>query len=185
MFKYSSVLNTKALLPLWLGIIVVILFDMIIRLTNLPTYETATWQSNNIAVGKKRYLSGNQAKAIISGINNFEKNALAVNNKDQNTLQTNELNQQGDLNQLYAGNFRYRVIGIFKEKAFFAVIQQHNLKTKERKLIQVGISESINNYQVIKIMANKVLLTSTDNRQVNLFLYKNNTKKTKNTINSK
>jgi len=174
-------LNFTVLYPVLVGLFMLIVFDISTRLINTETAKPLIWKSDNdnTQINEKLRFNQEQADAINHALNNYEQETLATTNTNTNGQAISEaekLAQQGNLNQLYAGDFRYRLVGVFKEKISFAIIQQYNVKTKVQQLIKLKQTEHINNYQISTILANSVLLKSSNKRQIKLFLYKTKTK---------
>jgi len=163
----------KQFMPLWLIITLLILLDISTRLTSYETEQNDTWKIASASKNVGFYLDQAQGKLIKSSIDAYQAAELETKSKANIGMsEADQLAQQGDLSQLYAGNIRYRLVGIFDKSGRFAVIQQLNIAENENKLIKVAMTESLQGYQVTEILSNKVILRSNDNRQVSLFLYK-------------
>ncbi|WP_448246068.1 hypothetical protein [Thalassotalea agariperforans] len=172
--NYTNTLNSKVLYPLLVCIVILILFDITTRLSIGEANEQTSWESDNIKPPDYLKVSPQQAKKIITIINNYEQAEIINANKVKGMSEAEKLAQQGDLDKIYVGDMRYLLVGIFKEAQAFAVVQQQNVKTRENKLIQITISDKLDIYQVNEILANKVILQSDDGRRIDLFLYKTN-----------
>ena len=161
----------KILIPCWLVLLIVIFFDISTRLTNIEIKQSLPWQVADQAKSGAFSLNQEQAKAIAEAINNYEVSSEIETAVDNTMSEAEQRAQQGDLNQLFSGNKRYRLIGIFDNNERFAVIKQLDVTVNTEKLIKVTIADSLQDYKVTKILANKVILNSGDKREITLFLY--------------
>ncbi|PCH94198.1 MAG: hypothetical protein COB83_12250 [Gammaproteobacteria bacterium] len=169
----------KVFLPLWAVLIIFVLVDVSVRLTNYEIKNKDNWKITSVDESADLKLSQEQAKTIIKNINNFEVTTEPSTESDEDRAMSaaEQLTQQGDLSQLYAGNIQYRLVGIFDKNGRFAVIQQFDTTVNEKKLIRVSALDSLQNYKITKILADKVILNSDDDRQISLHLYKKLDKK--------
>ncbi|MBL0710077.1 MAG: hypothetical protein JJV99_03520 [Colwellia sp.] len=171
----SRIINSvtqKEFIPLWFILVVLVFIDISTRLTEFKTKKNTHWALAEATENAGLILNKEQADSIISAIDNYqitpEKEAGNINN----TMSAAEQQaQQGSLSELFSGTIRYRLVGIFDKNERFSVIQQYDISTNEQKLIKLSVLEHLKNYQITKILANKVTLTSTDNRQISLYLY--------------
>lgn len=166
--KYTQ----KVYLPCWGGLIVIIFLDISTRLTYMETKQNLPWKVASEAKNEMLTLSQAQAEEIATAISHFEISS-EVESKVNNTMsEAEQLAQQGDLQQLFAGDKRYRLVGIFDKSERFAVIQQLDTTLNKQELIKVTAAERLQGYEITKIFANKATLTSDDKREITLFLYK-------------
>jgi len=163
----------KFFFPLWGILVVFILLDITTRLINYETKDNTHWQLKSISKETILTLQAEQAERLIKMINNYQTTPEIHTHTHQTMSEADQLAQQGSLNQLYAGNIRYRLVGIFDKNEHFAVIQQLDVSTNEQSLVKVNVLERLKNYKITKIFPNKVTLESDNNGQVTLFLYKN------------
>jgi len=170
----------KVFLPLWAVLILFVFFDISTRLTQFETKKSSNWKIESVSTDNALILSQEQANSIIADINNFQvtPETEVETNVNKATSEAEQLAQQGSLGELFAGNIRYRLVGIFDKGERFAVIQQHDISNNEQKLIKLSVLEHLKNYQITKVLANKITLISNDNRQISLYLYKQLDKQT-------
>ena len=173
---FSRIINSvtqKEIFPLWLMLAVLVFIDISTRLTEFETKKNTNWKLAEATENAGLILNKEQADSIISEINSYQvtpehEKGANINNT---MSETEQLAQQGSLSELFSGTIRYRLVGIFDKNERFTVIQQYDISTNEQKLIKLSVLEHLKNYQITKILANKVTLTSTDNRQISLYLY--------------
>jgi hypothetical protein len=163
----------KFFFPVWGILAVFILLDITTRLINYETKDNSQWKLQSISKDTILTLQAEQAESIIKMINNYQTTPEIQTHTNQTMSEAEQLAQQGSLNQLYAGNIRYRLVGIFDKNEPFAVIQQLDVSTNEQSLVKVKVLERLKNYKITKIFPDKVTLESDNNGQVTLFLYKN------------
>jgi len=169
----NSILNSftqKVFLPLWAVLIFFIFVDISTRLTQFETKKNSNWKMETVSENAALLLSKEQANKIIADINDFQVDPEDELGADIMS-EAEQLAQQGSLSELFSGSIRYRLVGIFDKGERFAVIQQHDTANNEQELIKLSVLESLKNYKITKILANKVTLTSNDNRQISLYLY--------------
>ncbi len=167
-----QILTSKAHLPLLLALTIFMVVDVITRINMTIMPQSKPWRDENTTKVMIEKITATQTAMISDAINHYkiEKNSDIA--RVATLLSTAEQNaQQGDLEQLFSGDMRYRLMGVFKEKHAFAAIQQKNLLSEEEKTIKVTLSSSLNNYQVDDISANKVTFSSQQGLQVALYLY--------------
>lgn len=162
----------RIFLPCWLILFVIIFLDITTRLTNTNVKPSSPWQAASAADNAVFTLEQAQAEQITNAINNYEVSSAPQTSENSVMSEAEQLAQQGDLSELFSGNTRYRLAGIFEKQQRFAVIEQFDVSANESKLIKVSVTDSLQGYEVANIFANKVTLNSSDNRQINLFLYK-------------
>ena len=168
----SIIASQKKLIPVWLGIVVLIVFDISTRLTKSELKETQFWELEKADEEFSIEASKNEIDEIIAALNAYQvEDGNTPLDSDIMSEQDQE-SQSGNLNQLWAGTNRYRLVGIFNKLKRFAVLQEKSTSTDEQKILKVGIGDSIQNYKVMDINANKVLITGSNNRSITLFLYK-------------
>jgi hypothetical protein len=165
-------LTSKVHLPLWTGLVILIAIDLITRINVTPVKQNKLWQDEKAAKVIAEYISEAEATKIGFAINNYAVQSNLDEVPGDNYLSVKEQNaQQGDMHELFSGEMRYRLMGIFKKRTAFAVIEQENLLTNEQQIIKLTLSSSLNNYQVNDILANKVIFSSQEDHQVSLYLY--------------
>jgi hypothetical protein len=165
-------LTSKVHLPLWTGLLILIAVDLITRINVTPVQQNKPWEDEKATRVIADYISEAEATKISFAINNYEVQSSLDEVPGDNYPSVTEQNaQQGDMHELFSGEMRYRLMGIFKKSTAFAVIEQENLLTNEQKIIKITLSSSLNNYQVNDISANKVIFSSQEGRQVSLYLY--------------
>jgi hypothetical protein len=165
----------KELLPVWLFIFVLIISDLLVRFSTVDVELNAQWQKAQDNSEASPVLSKNHYDEIIKQLTLFSgpEKPPKANNIEQGMSDAEQLAQQGDLNELYAKNFRYRLMGIIEQNYRFAVILQENLLTKKQEVIKVKELESLMIYNIKKIFDDKVTIVGND-KEINLFLYKTN-----------
>jgi len=178
LFNFFNSLTQKIFLPLWGILTAFILVDITTRLTNYETSDNSRWKIESASENNGLMLNQEQELLIINAINNYEITTVVDNASTNDRMSSAEqLAQHGDLSQLYAGKIRYRLVGIFDKKERFAVIEQMDTSVNEKKLIRISTLANIQNYKITKIAANKVLLISTDHREISLYLYQKSDEK--------
>jgi len=173
---FSRIINSvtqKEIFPLWLMLAVLVFIDISTRLTEFETKKNTHWALAEATEKTGLILNKEQADSITSAIDSYQvtpehEKGANINNT---MSEAEQLAQQGSLSELFSGTIRYRLVGIFDKNERFSVIQQYDISTNEQKLIKLSVLEHLKNYQITKILANKVTLTSTDNRQISLYLY--------------
>ncbi|MFT5813786.1 MAG: hypothetical protein ACI9VT_001544 [Psychroserpens sp.] len=163
----------KFFFPLWGLLVVFILLDITTRLINYETKDNSQWKLKSISKETILTLQAEQVASIIKMLNNYQTTPEIHTHTHQTMSEAEQLAQQGSLNQLYAGNIRYRLVGIFDKNEPFAVIQQLDVLTNEQNLVKVNVLERLKNYKVTKIFPDNVTLKSDNNGKITLFLYKN------------
>ncbi|MFT5812278.1 MAG: hypothetical protein ACI9VT_000012 [Psychroserpens sp.] len=163
--------TAKALLPLWAILVLLALLDITTRLQVAPSASQKAWQLSDSQITKGVQITAGRAMAINLAIDKYEQaSALAPTQYQMSNAE--QLAQEGDLEQLYSGDMRYRLVGIFKQQSAFAVIEQEHLRTNEKENNKVTLQSTLNDYQVNEILSNKIVLMSKEKRQVTLYLYK-------------
>jgi hypothetical protein len=162
----------KFFFPLWGILVISITLDITTRLINYETQDNSQWKLQSINKAPILTLQAEQAESIIKLLNNYQTAPEIQTNTNQTMSEAEQLAQQGSLNQLYAGNIRYRLVGIFDKNEPFAVIQQLDVLKNEQSLVKVKVLERLKNYKITKIFPDKVTLESDNDSQVTLFLYK-------------
>lgn len=164
----------KVFFPVWVLLVFFILLDITTRLTNYEIKSSNNWKITSFDENAGLKLNQAQADIIIKNINNYQKTSKNETETSVNKTMSaaEQLAQQGRLSQLYSGDMRYRLVGIFNKSERFAVIQQLDTSMDKQKLLKVNVLENLQNYKITKILANKVILNSNDNRQISLYLYK-------------
>lgn len=165
----------KALLPIWALLLLFALLDSSMRLNTADINNLEHWQAKVPAVAAMQMLSQEQAEQITSGINKYEveaQSAAIPAEKNTGMSDAEKAAQQGKLNQLYAGDLRFRLMGVFAQNGHFAVLLRKDLSGDTQQLLKVQAGELLENYKISKILANKVLLEADDGRQISLTLFK-------------
>jgi hypothetical protein len=171
---FLSNVTRKELLPVWLCIFVLIIADLLVRFSTVDVELNTQWQKAQDNSEASPVLSENHYDEIIKRLTLFSgPEKPPKDNIEQGMSDAEQLAQQGDLNELYAKNFRYRLMGIIEQNYRFAVILQENLLTKKQDVIKVKEQESLMIYSIKKILDDKVTIAGND-KEINLFLYKTN-----------
>lgn len=162
--------NQKILYPLWFCLIVIIIVDIMTRFVVTSNNDKDLWGNDSPPFIIPEGLNSQVANKIIQAINDYETD-VQIPIVTKGMSESERLAQEGNLNQVYTSDMRYRLIGVIKEKKAFAIVQQQNIKTKENTLIQISLFESLSHYKVTNILANKITLQGNDKREIHLFLY--------------
>lgn len=170
-----SAFTQKALLPIWALLIFLALLDINTRLISAPIEAGNHWQTATLQQSRVQRLKQVQAKQIISNINDYESEPeiVATAQTEQTLSEAEQAAQLGDLNQLYAGNIRFRLMGIFANNGHFAVLLRKNFSENTQETVKVQVGESLKSYKLSTILANKLLLEAADGRQISLNLFNN------------
>jgi len=172
---FARIINSvtqKEFFPLWAVLILFVLFDINTRLTQYETKKNSNWQIETLNKSAGLLLSKEQADSITTDIDNFQVTPEPETNTNKAMSEAEQLAQRGEVGELFSGNIRYRLAGIFDKDERFAVIQQYNVSTNDKELIKGSVFEHLKNYEITEVLANKITLTSNDNRQISLYLYK-------------
>ena len=166
----------KALLPIWGLLIASSLLDVSARLSTQEVSTGGLRQTDLLQQTHVQKLSQPQAKQISSTITHFEAEPALIEavETQQNMSEAEQLAQQGKLNQLYAGDLRFRLIGIFAKNGYFAVLSRKDIATDSQALIKVQVDEQLGNYKIGRILANQLQLEADDGRKISLHLFKKN-----------
>lgn len=167
-------ITKKELLPIWIILCVIILVDMFSRFTPADIAADNEWNSKVNNSQSNIGLSQQHAEHITAIISAFEASTgLAGGNSSEIGImsQAAQLAQEGDLNEFFSGNLRYRLVGIFNQNRRFAIVSQENLLNNEQVLLNVEVLDEVNKYQIKHILSDKVIFTRND-KQISLFLYR-------------
>lgn len=75
-------------------------------------------------------------------------------------------NQSGQLENFYTKDYKYTVVGLFEEQAWFAVLEEEHVVTGAKKELRVDIGGMLPPYQISRITSASVELISTINKNV-------------------
>ncbi|MGI2224813.1 hypothetical protein [Shewanella frigidimarina] len=81
-----------------------------------------------------------------------------------------QLLQQGELTKLFIGEHQYRLLGIFSDKQFYAVLIKTELTTHKTEEIKVTLSQKVQQYSIEAITSNHVELVDGE-RRIKLFMF--------------
>ncbi|GAB3037608.1 hypothetical protein [Bowmanella dokdonensis] len=79
--------------------------------------------------------------------------------------------QQGELSSLFAGNQRYRLAGIVREKQHYALILAVSQDLQSARPIKLTVGEILSGYQLVELDSTNIKLVAGDGRTVNLKLF--------------
>lgn len=164
----------KQYVPVWLFLLILIMIDLNARFNIQPASAQNNWQLNEQLITPRVHLQQQDSDLILAALNPFEQdqvNDISVSTSLAAMSLAQQAQQQGLLSQLYVGNLRYRLVGVFTDHAGFAVLQQTNITNAEKTLVKVKAGDMLNQYQVNNILSNQVTITS-DTRNISLDLYK-------------
>lgn len=164
-------MTQKKLIVVWFILALFIIIDFTSRLTDYDSVSKANISLEKIEQNSILMLEQKEAESIIAALNRYQVQNESKLKSHEIMSEAEQNAQRGNLNQLYAGNIQFRLIGVFDKSELFAVIQQKDVSLNEYELIKIGPSEKLKNYQVVKIYPDKITLLSDDNRQITLFLY--------------
>jgi len=165
-------LSKKELLPLLLILFIAILFDITSRFNGGEANNGSIWKSENGIVSNTISLNQSNADALLNLLNRYE-TSEELTNKKNGMSEADQLAQQGDLNELFSKDMRYRLMGIFNHNDRFAVISKQNTENNKQELIRVRVKDNLEDYQVADILADRIII-SHGIKEANLFLYKTN-----------
>ena len=173
--NYLDCFTNKQFLPIWLLCIILVIIDASSRLNFAAGEQDNNWQIAQSEMSTKAFLLQQDLDKILAGLADYDIETKA-DSKTANTSQgmsaEEQAKQQGQLEQLYIGNLRYRLVGIFADSKIFAILKQKNINTNEESLVKVAVNDKLQRYKVTKILVNQVLLTSDSNQNITLDLYK-------------
>ncbi|MFT5814426.1 MAG: hypothetical protein ACI9VT_002187 [Psychroserpens sp.] len=164
-------ITQKKLILLWIILASFVMIDITTRLTDNDSIKTAKVKIEKVENNSALMLEPEDAEVIIANINQYQIQTESDISNNEIMAEAEQNAQNGDLSQLYAGNFRFRLVGVFDKSELFAVIQQMDVTVNEQKLTRISTFERLQNYKVVKINSDKISLLSDDNRQITLFLY--------------
>jgi len=165
----------KQFLPIWLLLIVVMIIDVTTRLNTAQVNSAKNWEISENIITTRAHLSPQDTNDILAAFAGYDvdvKDETSSAMKMDGMSAEAQAEQQGRLAQLYVGNLRYRLMGVFADKVSFAILQQKDIVSGEQILVKVKTSDTLRHYQVEKILANQVIITSTTNKKISLDLYK-------------
>ena len=109
-------LSQKVFFPLWVVLIIFSLVDITTRLTDYEIKNNDNWQMAELDEESTFALNEEQAKRIITAIDAFQVPTETASSASEGMSAAEQLAQQGDLGQLFAGDIRYRLVGVFDKK---------------------------------------------------------------------
>jgi hypothetical protein len=167
-------ITEKQFLPIWGVLIIVMVTDVTTRLNTENISSEDKWQITDNAATTMTNLQQQETDDILTALTAYE--VAEVDNKDSSSTiegmsAAEQAEQQGLLGQLYIGDLRYRLVGVFTDKMSFAILQQKNIVSGEQVLIKVKANDMLKHYKVEKILTNQVIITS-NTHNISLDLYK-------------
>lgn len=186
--KQFSLTQAKNLRPVMMVLGLVILGDIWLRLSLDDLDNQRSWQPEARSAESLKRLTSQRAAAIITALEQYD--AAQVESSSQtagadSSVPENQAGQEGDVDQLYIGSLRFRLLGVFSRGERFAVLQQRDAAQNDKsELRKVEIGDIIDDYMVVGIDIDRVQMDTEDGRQVVLMLFSksqsneiNNTKK--------
>lgn len=167
-------ITDKHFFPVWIFLIIMVMFDLNTRFNTQSNSAQSNWQISEQLITPKGHLQQQDADIILAGFKKFEQNqANKINQPTKLAAMSlaEQANQQGLLSQLYIGNLRYRLVGVFTDDEAFAVLQQTDITNAEQTLVKVKAGDMLNQYQVKQINSNQVTIHS-NSQIISLDLYK-------------
>lgn len=173
MNKILLSLKQRALWPIWLLLIIVIILDLKYRFANHLSNDNNDWQIETNQVVLAQVLSPEEAKIIAEILSEYDIAKEQVSAPKSTTLsEAEQAAQQGRINQLYSGDLRFRLVGIFTQQQNFAVLSGKDLASSTDKVLKVKVDEKLGEYLITAILANEIQLLAEDKRQITLKLFK-------------
>lgn len=122
-------------------------------------------------ISERMLMNPAEQTAIKAFIQSFVDDAVEKTTSIEGLSLEKQKQQQGDLEQLYSQDFRYRLKGIFTSGKAVAIIQQTQLSNNNNTLVEIGLGGQLNDYTITRIQPNYVEARGNGNR-VKLFLYR-------------
>ncbi|SEK46937.1 hypothetical protein SAMN05216262_101433 [Colwellia chukchiensis] len=169
--KLLQTITAKPLLPVWAILVLLSVLDITTRLNVGDNSPQKPWQQSDHHITQGLQIDTKHAATIRQLINAYQQQDQTPSVNDNRMSDAQQLAQKGELAELFSGDLRYRLLGIFKQQQAFAVIEQHHMISDEKETLKITLQSSLNGYQVRDIASNKIELISNDQRQVTLYLY--------------
>lgn len=140
-------------------------------------FTSSTSESDQAEIKQRSQLSERmlmnpaEQKEITAFIQSFVDDAVEKTTSIKGLSLEKQKQQQGDLEQLYSRDFRYRLKGIFTSGKAVAIIQQTQLSNNNNTLVEIGLGGQLNDYTITRIQPNYVEALGNGNT-VKLFLYR-------------
>jgi hypothetical protein len=173
--KGLSFSQFKELAPVIAGLCILMLLDMTLRLSLEDREGQRPWKPAASTPAALKRLTSKDAVAIMTALGQYDTPQVesAQSATDANTVSAEQqAKQEGNLDQLYVGQLRFRLVGVFSRGERFAVLQQRDVTQNSKpELKKVEIGDTLNDYMVVGIDIDRVQLDTEDGRQVVLMLF--------------
>lgn len=160
--ELTSAFSDKRLLPVWLVVALIILWDLSSRFSNQAQLNENDWQLEMLDASERRQLSDQDADALLAlfaRFNNESSNSAGEKGLTQEQL----LAQKGELKELYSSALKYRLVGIIGTDERVAVLTETQLASGTSKLREVKASQSLEEYKVEAVQADGIKIMGNGN----------------------
>lgn len=171
LIRTANIFN-RSLLPVWLLLVVVALIDLTGRVWIEDESKEDTWRVKPLNVTTDWRPSTTEIEPLKALLSAYEQAVEEEQSVEAGMALELQKSQQGDLAQLFDGEARYRLAGIFNHNDLFGVLSHYDFSSKETNVMKVKLGDVIGAYKVAAISNDAVKFTSVDSREITLFLYK-------------
>lgn len=172
----TSIFN-RSLLPVWLCLVFIALIDLTGRVWLEEESNEDNWQVKHLNAAADWRPSKTEIETLKALLSAYEQAVEEEQSIEAGMALELQKSQQGDLAQLFDGEARYRLVGIFNHSDLFGVLSHYDFSSKKANVMKVKLGDIIGAYKVAAISNDAVKFTSDDSREITLFLYKKFEKK--------
>lgn len=145
-------------------------------------YESATLPNKGLVLAEANDIASRITQTDIDSLNKVlaifdsePKTDVVTASKSALMSLAEQNRQQGKLNELNSGEYRFRLTGVFKQQQMFAVVKKNNLLNEQQELISINVGSKLADYRVTEIGDTQVKIEAEDGRTILLMLFTANT----------